>query len=209
MFIDLSLSGQDWTYVYRLCLGFINPRPIALVSSVSADGRPNLAPFSFYNMVCARPPVVMFSTGLKRDGSVKDTFRNVEATGEFVVATATDDFRQKMVDCAALLPYGQSEFEFAGLTPAPAKRVRPPLVREAKVNIECRLRQVLSFGEGSGSARVVFGDILAIHVADELLDEQKLIDPRRLPTVGRLGGQWYCTVREPYELHIPPAEPRS
>lgn len=209
MFIDIATGTRDWKDIYAICLGFVNPRPIALVSTVSANGSHNLAPFSFYNMVCANPPVVMFSTGLKRDGTPKDTFVNVAATREFVVATVTDDFRQQMVDSAALLPYGESEFEFSGLTPAPATRVNPPLVREAKVNIECRLRQTLAIGDGPGSARIVLGDVLCLHVADEILDAERRIDPRKLPTVGRLGGQWYCTVADPYELHIPPPGRRS
>src|SRR5574337_2143614 len=151
MFLDLQAEPFDWIRVYRLCIGFINPRPIALVSSISPDGRTNLAPFSFYNMVSANPPVVMFCPSFKRDRGPKDTLVNVEATRQFVVATVTDDFAAKMVACAATLPYGESEFDFSGLTPAPATKVRPPLVKEAKVNLECTLRQVVSFGEAPGA----------------------------------------------------------
>ncbi len=202
MFLDLE-AGVDWIYVYRLCIGFISPRPIALVSTVSPDGRANLAPFSFYNMVCAKPPTVMFSAGTRRDGAGKDTLRNIESVREFVVATATDSFRRQMVDCAADLPYGESEFDFSGLTPTPAARVRPARVRESPVNIECRLTQIVRLGSGAGGASAVFGEIVAIDVADAVLDADRLIDPHRLDTVGRLGGQWYCTVRQPYELQIP------
>lgn len=203
MLIDLTRGAHDWIHVYRLCIGFVNPRPIGLVSTISPEGHENLAPFSFYNMVSANPPVVIFCPGLKRDGTGKDTLRNVEATGEFVVATVTDDFGQKMVDCAAALPHGASEFAFSGLRPAPATRVRPPLVREARVNIECTLRQIVRTGDQPGSSSVVFGDVRAIHVDDALLDAEGLVDPHRLRTVGRLGGQWYCNVTEPYEMQIP------
>ena len=203
MTIDVRAGERDYREVYRLCISFINPRPIALVSTVSPDGRHNLAPFSFYNMVCANPPVVMFSTGLRRDLRPKDTLLNVEATREFVVATADEPIAQKMVDCAADLAYGESEFAFSGLTPAPATRVRAALVREAPVNVECTLRQIVPIGDGPGSSRVVFGDIVTIHVRDDLLGPDGDIDPHRLRTVGRLGAQWYCTVTTPYELRIP------
>lgn len=203
MFIDVPAGQSSWRDVYRLCISFINPRPIALVSTIGPDGTPNLAPFSFYNMVSANPPVVMFCPGLRRDRTAKDTLRNVETAGEFVVATVDEPIAGKMVDCAADLPYGHSEFAFSGLTPAPARLVRPPLVQEAPANIECRVRHIYAIGEGPGSSRVVFGDILGIHVRDDLLGEDGAINPRRLRTVGRLGGAWYCTVHEPYELHIP------
>lgn len=207
MYIDLSGADADWRRAYKLCIGFIAPRPIALVSSVSAAGAPNLAPFSFYNMVCARPPTVIFACGIRRDGSDKDTFRNVETTGEFVVATATTEICRAMVDCAADLPYGQSEFAFSGLTPTPATHVRAPLVKEALVNIECKLHQVVRLGDGAGGAHVVFGRILAVHLADEVVSPDGEIDPHRLVTVGRLGAANYCDAAQPYAMKIPTAGP--
>lgn len=204
MFLDVRAGARDWIEIYRLCIGFINPRPIALTSTLAPDGRRNLAPFSFYNMVCARPPVVMISCGKNRHGRDKDTFRNIESTREFVIATVTSDIAEPMVRCAADLPYGESEFDFSGLTPTPARLVRAPWVQEAVINLECRLRQILPIGDGGpGSANLVFGDVLGIHVRDDLLDAGGLIDPRKLHTVGRLGGTWYSDVLQPYELHIP------
>lgn len=203
MYIDVRADAWDYRDLYRLCISFVTPRPIALVATVSADGRTNLAPFSFYNMVCANPPVVMFCPGLKRDLRPKDSYVNVEATGEFVVATVDEPIAQRMVDCAADLPYGESEFALSGLTPAPARLVRAPLVKESPINLECTLREVVRIGEGPGSSRVVFGNIAAIHVRDDLLSGDGTVDPRRLRTVGRLGGQWYCNVTAPYEMAIP------
>ncbi|MGE0481520.1 MAG: flavin reductase family protein [Phycisphaerae bacterium] len=205
MYIDVTARRDDWREIYRLCISFINPRPIALVSTLGADGARNLAPFSFYNMVAANPPVVILGTGLHRDRRPKDTYVNIRDTREFVIATVTAEIARPMVAAATELPYGTSEWERAGLTPAPATRVRPALVRESPVNIECTLRKVETLGDGPGSAHVVFGDVVAIHVADELLGADGAIDPRRLRTVGRLGGKWYCTVTEPYEMEIPPA----
>lgn len=203
MYIDVAEGDQDWREIYRLCIGFVNPRPIALVSTTSQQGLTNLAPFSFYNMVSAHPPIVMFCPGLTRDATKKDTLVNVKATGEFVIATVTEAIAEPMVRCAANLPHGRSEFEFSGLTPVTATRVRPPLVRESPVNMECTLRQVVSFGEQPGAGSAVFGDIVALHIADWILDEDGQVDARKLRTVGRLGGSGYCTVTEPYELHIP------
>jgi flavin reductase (DIM6/NTAB) family NADH-FMN oxidoreductase RutF len=128
---------------------------------------------------------------------------NIKATQEFVIATVSAEIALPMNRCAAELPTGQSEFAFSGLTPVPASKVKPPLVRESPVNMECRLRQIVTTGNGPGGGNVVFGDILAIHLGDEILGADGLVDPHKLSTVGRLGGAWYCNVTEPYELHIP------
>ena len=203
MYIDIPSGQTSWRDVYKLCIGFINPRPIALVSTCAADGSLNLAPFSFYNMISGRPPVVMFCPTFRRTGVAKDTLLNIRQTQEFVIATVSASLAEAAVRCAADLPYGQSEFEFSGLTPAPATKVRPPLVKEAPVNMECRLRQIVTTGDGPGGGNAVFGDILALHVADEILDDQGLVDPHKLSTVGRLGGAWYVNVTTPYEMKIP------
>jgi flavin reductase (DIM6/NTAB) family NADH-FMN oxidoreductase RutF len=107
------------------------------------------------------------------------------------------------------LAYEQSEFDFSGLTPAPAQFVKAPLVRESPVNIECRVRDIVAIGSGPGSANVVFGNIVALHVADWLLNDDGLIDPHKLRTIGRLGGTEYVTVSDPYTLLIPDALPPS
>lgn len=207
MFIDVAAGTVSWRDIYRIAIGFVNPRPIALVSTLAENGRPNLAPFSFYNMVCGNPPVVMFSAGIRRDRAEKDTYRNLLHLGEFAVATVTAPLAEKMVACAAELPYGESEFAFAGLTPSAARLVRPPLVREAAVNIECRVRQILTINDAPGGAHVVFGDVVALHVDDSILDAGGSVDPHKLPTVGRLGGKYYADVTRPYEMTIPEPPP--
>ncbi|UCE01267.1 MAG: flavin reductase family protein [Candidatus Latescibacterota bacterium] len=207
--IEVGPKREEWRQLYPLFIGFVNPRPIALVSSLSRRGELNLAPYSFYNMVSAQPPVVMFAPALRPDGSPKDTLRNIRETGEFVIATVTADLARRAVDCAAAVAAEVSEFDFSGLTPEPALRVAAPLVRESLVNIECSLRQIVAFGEGPGAGNAVFGDVRVLHVEDSLLDARGRIDPRRLATVGRLGGRWYCTVQQPYELEIPDPERRG
>ena len=128
MYLDIAAGQKPWRDVYKLCIGFINPRPIALVSTRSPEGLLNLAPFSFYNMVSGNPPVVLFCPPFRRTGGSKDTLANIRATQEFVIATVSAAIADAMVKCASELPYGQSEFEFSGLTPLPATKVKPPLV---------------------------------------------------------------------------------
>ena len=204
MLLDLQSGAVDWRDAYRLFLGFINPRPIALVSTISTAGLHNLAPYSFYNMVSANPPVVIVCPSTRRDQGPKDTLRNIEATHEFVIATVTEAIAAPMARCAAALPHGESEFEFSGLTPVPAKYVRASAVKESPVNMECRLRQIVRLGDQPGSGVVVFGDVIAAHLADELLTaDRQSLDPNKLRTVGRLGGKYYATVTSPFELEIP------
>lgn len=203
MYVDIEAGHKPWREVYQLLIGFINPRPIALVSTVSPAGVLNLAPYSFFNMVSANPPVVIFCPTVRRTGGHKDTLLNVHAAGEFVIATVSAAMARQMNACAAELPPDRSEFEFTGLTPMPATRVRAPLVQEAPVNMECRLREIKPIGEGPGSGNVVFGDVLAIHVTEDILDAKGVPDPRKLTTVGRLGGSWYANADEPYEMKIP------
>ncbi|MFQ5601265.1 MAG: flavin reductase family protein, partial [Candidatus Krumholzibacteriia bacterium] len=138
--IEIGSDAKQWRELYPLFVGFVNPRPIALVSSISGDGVHNLAPFSFYNMVSALPPVVVFAPANRRDGATKDTLRNIRETREFVIATVTEEIVRQAVDCAAEIAPEESEFEFSGLTPTPAMKVGPPLVRESPMNIECAVR---------------------------------------------------------------------
>lgn len=205
MFVDVQAGKLPWREIYKLCISFINPRPIALVATRDRDGTFNLAPYSFYNMVCANPPVVFVSCGMKRDGGLKDTLRNVEQSHEFVVATVVPAIAERMVQCAAALPYGESEFAFAGLTPKAATTVGAPLVAESPVNIECTLREIKTIGSGPGSANLLFGNIQAIHVDDAVLDDAGVADPHKLGNVGRLGASWYANVASPYEMKIPEA----
>ena len=180
------------------------PRPIGWVSTVSADGRANLAPYSFFNAVCASPPTVMFSSTAGRDGGAKDSLRNVREVGEFVCNIVSFDVAERMNRTSASLPRGESEFAFAGLTPAPSQVVRPPRCAEALVQMECVVSHVLALGEGPMSATVVFGRIVRMHVGDSVLSGGQ-IDPAKLDAVGRMGGDGYCRTRERFDLERPTA----
>ena len=201
MYIDLADTEHSWRALYRLCITFVQPRPIAFVSTISKTGACNLAPFSFYNMISANPPVVMFCPSLNRHGQKKHTLVNIEATREFVIATATEPIAERMNVCSTEFDYGVSEFEQSGLTPIPARKVKAPLVKESPVNIECRLRQVISLGDGSGAGQVVLGDVLAVHLDDAVLTAGELAcDPAKLQAIGRMGGPLYSRTTDPFSM---------
>lgn len=201
MFIDLANTEHSWRAMHRLYLSFIQPRPIALASTVSADGAPNLAPFSFYNMMSANPPVVVFCPAINRSGGKKDTLVNIEATGEFVIAAVTEQIAERMNICSTEFDPGVSEFEKSGLTPLPSKKIKPCLVKESPVNIECRLRQIVRLGDDSGGGQVVFGDILAVHVDEAVLAADDMTcDPAKLLAIGRMGGADYARTTDRFAL---------
>ncbi|MDQ3916381.1 MAG: flavin reductase family protein [Actinomycetota bacterium] len=172
------LEGRE---PYFLITSLVVPRPIAWVSTVSEDGVLNVAPHSYFNVISSNPWIVHFtSTG------VKDTLRNVRATGEFVVNVVTRELLEQMNFTSADFPPGESEFEWAGLEPAPSARVTPPRVARARVAFECRVDDIVSKGNG----HMVFGYVLLAHV-DEALFRDGRVDPALLQPVARLGGALY------------------
>jgi flavin reductase (DIM6/NTAB) family NADH-FMN oxidoreductase RutF len=188
---------------YRLMVELVTPRPIGWVSTVSAAGSDNLAPFSFFNAVGANPPSLCFSVANRRDGTVKDTIRNLEATGEFVVNVASYDLREAINASSAELPYEESEFAHCGLTPLPSERVRPPRVAEAKAHFECVVHQIVRVGEGSLAANLVIGRIVLIHIADDVIDPQGHVDAHKLDTIGRMGGDGYTRTTDLFAMPRP------
>jgi flavin reductase (DIM6/NTAB) family NADH-FMN oxidoreductase RutF len=191
---------------YKLLIGCIVPRPIALVSSLSPDGRPNLAPFSFFNGVGSDPMTLLFCPANKADGSMKDTLRNVlpiadGGTGEFVVNVASEPYATRMAAAAEPLPYGESEFDLSGLTPAPSLTVRPSRIAESPVCFECRTLQVVRLNPGiPAGGNIVIGRVVHVHLADGLANERLHIDPERLAAIGRMGGLGYCRTRERFTM---------
>lgn len=189
--------------IYRWMIGTILPRPIAWVSTISADGRTNLAPFSFFQGITANPPTLMFVPVNTREGAKKDTLRNIEQVPEFVVNLVSYELAEKMNATAALLPYGESEFEKFGIAAAPGERVRPPRAAAAPVSFECALHSVVRLGEGPLAANVVFGRILLVHVGDDVLGADGWPDPAKLDLVGRLGGESYARTTDRFDLKRP------
>ncbi len=188
---------------YQWMVGTILPRPIAWVSTIAPDGRTNLAPFSFFQGVTANPPTLMFVPVNSRDGTKKDTVRNIELVPEFVVNLVPHSLAAAMNKTAALLPYGESEFEAYGIAAAPSSRVRPPRVADAPVAFECSLQQIVHIGTGALAANVTFGNILVAHVSDGALGPDGQPDARKLDLVGRLGGEDYTTTRDTFSMVRP------
>lgn len=195
-----SLHARD---AYAWMVSTILPRPIAWVSTISAEGRSNLAPFSFFQGVCANPPTLMFVPVNARDGAKKDTVRNLEQVPEFVVNLVPFALAGQMNATAALLPYGESEFEKFGIASAPSERVRPPRVAAAPVAFECTLDRFVRIGEGPLAAHVTFGRIQVAHVSDAVLGPDGRPDPAKLDLIGRLGGELYARTTERFAIKRP------
>jgi flavin reductase (DIM6/NTAB) family NADH-FMN oxidoreductase RutF len=201
MILDFAtLSTRN---AYQWMTATILPRPIAWVSTISLDGKTNLAPFSFFQGITANPPTLMFVPVNNRDGAKKDTVRNIEAVPEFVVNLVPRALAAVMNDTAALLPYGESEFSKFGVASEPSLKVRPPRVADSPVAYECVLDRIVLVGEGALAANVVFGRILAAHIRDDVIGPGGLPDSAKLDLVGRLGGEDYTTTRETFNLVRP------
>jgi flavin reductase (DIM6/NTAB) family NADH-FMN oxidoreductase RutF len=203
MYLDTREYESNWRDIYKLAISFVQPRPIALVSTLSVDGVRNLAPFSFYNMVSANPPVVMFAPSFRRDDTGKDSLRNIQGVCEFVVATVTQRIVERMNRCSFDYPPGVDEFEVSGLTPGEATLVRPALVVESPVNIECSLVDMKRFGTRPGAGTVIFGQVMAIHVDDAVLADDGFVDPGKLKAVGRMGRFTYARTTDHFDLPRP------
>ena len=188
---------------YQWMTSTIIPRPIAWVSTLSADGVTNLAPFSFFQGVTASPPTLMFVPANTRDGQKKDTLRNIEQVPEFVVNLVPHALSSVMNDTAANLPYGESEFSTFGIESAPSVRVRPPRIAASPVSFECALDRIVQIGSGPLAGNVVFGRILFAHVEDGVLADDGFPDPAKLDLVGRLGREAYALTRDTFSLKRP------
>jgi len=192
---------------YKLLIGGIVPRPIAFVSTIAPDGTSvNLAPFSFFNGVGSNPMTLLFCPANKPDGSEKDTLRNCKpaaegGTGEFVVNVACLAYSRQVAGAAEPLRYGESEFAFVGLTPAPSKIVRPPRVAESPLAFECRTVQVVRTNPGAaGGGNIVVGRVVHVFVRDDVIDGRFHLDADKLDAVGRMGGLGYTRTRDRFEL---------
>jgi flavin reductase (DIM6/NTAB) family NADH-FMN oxidoreductase RutF len=199
----LEPNPQNVVEVYTALVGIVTPRPIAWVTTVSPSGTVNLAPFSFFNTFGANPPVVVFSPTRRRDGTKKDTLLNLEALGEFVVHSSTEALAGKVNLTSKEVSADVSEVELAGLHTIPSMKVKPPRIAEAPTALECKVRQIVPVGDGPISASLVVGEVVAIHIADSVLDERGRVDPRKLQTVARLGQDFWCRTTDLFEQARP------
>lgn len=199
--MELDLENEYADRAYLILASLVTPRPIALVTSLSLDGKVNAAPFSFFNAMGANPPIVAFAPGDRDDGTPKDTARNVRAMHEFVVNLVDEGIAEAMNQCAASLPYGENELTAAGLTAAPSSVVKPPRIAEAPVSLECTEWGTLNIGEN----RVVIGVVKRVHLREELFDvPTRRVRSDRLFLIGRMASpHWYCKTRDRFEMIRP------
>lgn len=195
-----NMSARD---VYFKMVQLITPRPIAWVSTVSATGVVNLAPYSFFNGVGGNPPTVVFCPANNRDGQPKDTLRNIEANREFVINVVPFSLAEHMNQSAAEYDADISEVKECGLTTIPSFKIQPPRLAEAPAAFECTLNQIVRLGEGPGGANMVVGQIEMFHVSDNVINDDGTIDSAKLDTIGRLGGTGYVRTTDRFDLDRP------
>ena len=201
--MEINLSTARASSIYQHLIRVIAPRPIAWVSTVSATGVTNLAPFSFFTGVGSRPPSVLFCPANRRDGGPKDTLKNIVETQEFVINVVPYRLAEAMNLSSAELPSEESEFQLTGLQVSRSAVVKAPGVSSSPIRMECRLLQHLALDDGPGGANIVLGEIVHMHLDDNVLDSTGYADPLLLDLVGRLGGAAYCRTTEQFELPRP------
>jgi flavin reductase (DIM6/NTAB) family NADH-FMN oxidoreductase RutF len=207
--MNLSPSNLSHSELYGIILNSVAPRPIAWVSTLSASGQPNLAPFSFFNCVCVEPPLLAFAPGLRPSkhsgsarGEAKDTLRNIRDTGEFVINVVTYELAEAMNQTSGEYDASVNEFELAQIASAPSQIVKAPSVAKSPVGFECKLHQILDFSTSPQSGSLVIGQIVSIHVDDSHLRQGKL-DRNSLDLIGRMGGIQYTRTTQRFEMVRP------
>jgi flavin reductase (DIM6/NTAB) family NADH-FMN oxidoreductase RutF len=199
--MELDLEHDYADRAYQLLVSVVTPRPIAFVTTLSPDGRLNAAPFSFFNLFGANPPILAFAPSDRDNGTPKDTALNVRATHEFVVNLVDEAIAEAMNKCAASLPYGENELVHAGLTALPSTLVKPPRIAESPVSMECVEWGTLHIG----SNRMVIGVIKRLHLREDLFDaEKKRVRSEKLQVIGRMAApHWYCRTNDRFEMIRP------
>lgn len=182
----------------------IAPRPICFASTIDQQGNVNLSPFSFFNLFSSNPPIVIFSPARRgRDNTTKHTLENVLEIPECVINIVDYAMVQQMSLSSCEFPKGVNEFVKAGFTQQASTRVQPPMVKEAKIKLECKVNEVKSLGENGGAGQLVIAEVLCMHVDESILGDDGKIDQQKLELVARLGGDWYCKVDRTNLFKVP------
>lgn len=207
--MNVSTANLSHSELYGLILNTVAPRPIAWVSTLSAAGQPNLAPFSFFNCVCVEPPLLAFAPGLRPSkqssptlGEAKDTLRNIRETKEFVINVVTFELAEAMNQTSGEYDSSINEFELAQIAAAPSQVVKVPRVAASPVSFECKLHQILDFSPSPKGSSLVIGEIVSIHVDDANVKDGKL-DRNSLDLIGRMGGIQYTRTTHRFEMVRP------
>lgn len=191
----LSLDPKELSVpqVHRYLLGAIGPRPIAFASTMDENGVPNLAPFSFFNVFSANPPILIFSPARSgRNNTTKDTYENVKVVPECVINIVNFDIVEQMSLASSPFEKNVNEFIKSGLTPVPSDLVKPFRVEESPVQFECKVNEVIELGTEGGAGNLIICEVVRIHIKEEVLDENQMIDQLKIDLVARMGGNWYC-----------------
>ena len=192
---------------YKMTIGAILPRPIAWVSTMDGAGNLNAAPFSYFTGVCNDPMTLLFCVGnapQPEKAGKKDTLRNIEEVSEFVINLTNQETAEAMNLTATILPHGHSEFEWAGITPAPSETIRVPRIAEAPIAYECKLQRIVTVSDQPGGGSAVFGEVQCIHVRDDIYDNGYILLDKYQP-IGRIGGAGYVRVTDTFEMQrVPP-----
>lgn len=204
----ISLTPKELTVakMHHYLLGAIGPRPIAFASTIDKNGQANLAPFSFFNVFSANPPILIFSPARSgRTNTTKDTYNNVKTHPEVVINVVNFDIVEQMSLASSPYPAGESEFVKSGLTPIPSDLVKPFRVKESPVQFECKVNQVIELGTEGGAGNLIICEVVKFHIDESYLDENQLIDQQKIDLVARMGGNWYCRANEHamFELEKP------
>lgn len=183
--------------LHHYLLGSIGPRPIAFASSIDNEGNRNLAPFSFFNVFSANPPILIFSPARSgRTNTTKNTHDNVKSVAEVVINVVSFDMVHQMSLASSPFEAGIDEFEKAGFTPLKSETIRPFRVKESPVQIECKVLEVKELGINGGAGNLVICEVLRIHINENVLDENQMVDQQKIDLVSRMGGNWYCRANE-------------
>lgn len=179
--------------IHHALLGSIGPRPICFASTVDQNGTPNLAPFSFFNVFSAKPPILVFSPARSgRTGESKHTHLNVKQVPEVVINVVTYDMVNQMSLASSPFERGVNEFKKAGFTPLKSEIVKPARVAESPVQLECKVNEVIELGENGGAGNLVVAEVLKMHIREDLLMEDGKINQEKIDLIARMGGNWYC-----------------
>ena len=183
--------------LHHYLLGAIGPRPIAFASTIDKDGNDNLAPFSFFNVFSANPPILIFSPARSgRTNTTKDTFNNVKVVPETVINVVNYDMVHQMSLASSPFAPGVSEFIKTGFTPVASETIQPKRIKESPVQFECKVIDVKELGTKGGAGNLIFCEVQKIHISEEILDEDQAIDQKKIDLVARMGGNWYCRADE-------------
>ncbi|MCB0653198.1 MAG: flavin reductase family protein [Saprospiraceae bacterium] len=189
--ITIDPSKIEAKDMHQFVLGSVAPRPIAFASTIDENGRPNLAPYSFFNAFSSNPPILVFSSNRRlSDNTTKDTLYNVRKTGEVVINVVNYNIVRQMAVASIEFPSGVSEFEQAGLTPIPSDLVAPPRVKESPVHMECKVQEIIPLGEEGGAGHLIICRILRMHISKDVVDDGR-INPHKIDLMGRMGRAYY------------------